>query len=128
MEKEFSSDGCSVVRDYDQAECCVRHDWAYWQGGGFRDRIRADREFYRCVKKTKHGWIAPLRWFGVRIGGFGLLPFFKWRWGYGWKWPRTRAPKNDESPYTVENQRDAFDRRLERAREHDRERRERSAE
>ena len=108
MERPFRSDGCGVVPDYDQQECCVRHDWLYWRGGSFRDRARADREFYECVRTTKSGWLAPFRWFGVRIGGVGFLPFRKWRWGYGWDWPRTRAAADDKSPYTVENQQQAF--------------------
>ena len=127
MDYPFRSDGCSVVKDYDQAECCVRHDWAYYQGGGVKDRSRADKAFYNCVKQTKHGWIAPFRWFGVRLGGWGILPFFDWRWGYGWKYPRSRAPENDTSPYTLETERATFEARLEKAREHDRQRRNEAA-
>lgn len=98
MEHPFQSDGCSVVPDWDQQECCVRHDWLYWQGGSFQDRARADREFYDCVRTTKSRWLAAFRWFGVRIGGVGFLPFRDWRWGYGWNYPRTRAPATDNSP------------------------------
>lgn len=43
MDKPFESDGCSVVADYDQRECCVRHDWLYYQGGSSKDRREADR-------------------------------------------------------------------------------------
>ncbi|MDX1481897.1 MAG: DUF4845 domain-containing protein, partial [Woeseiaceae bacterium] len=49
------SGGFLVVADYDQQECCVRHDWLYYQGGGFRDRAAADRQFYHCVRKTSTG-------------------------------------------------------------------------
>ena len=119
MKHPFKSDGCSVVPDYDQQECCVRHDWLYWRGGTFRDRARADRELFECIRTTKSGWLAPFRWFGVRIGGVGFLPFRKWRWGYGWDWPRTRAPADDKSPYTVENQQQALNEALEKAKERD---------
>lgn len=120
MDYPFKSDGCSVVKDFDQQECCVRHDWLYWQGGSVEDRKRADREFFGCVRKTGSGWLAPFRWFGVRIGGLGILPFYKWRWGYGWEYPKVQAPENDQSRFTVETERPAFEKRLEEAREHDR--------
>ena len=119
MENEFESDGCSVVPDYDQQECCVRHDWLYWQGGSFRERARADRELYQCIRTTKSRWLAGIRWFGVRIGGVGFLPFRDWRWGYGWNFPRTRAPEDDNSPYTVENQQEEFDKALKKAKARD---------
>ncbi len=124
MDKKFESDGCSVVPDYDQQECCVRHDWLYYQGGGFRDRLEADRQFYNCVKKTSTGWLAGIRWFGVRIGGVGFLPFAKWRWGYGWKFPRTKAPADDRSEFPLEGEQARFEEALEKAREHDRKARE----
>jgi hypothetical protein len=127
MHYPFKSDGCSVVSDYDQQECCVRHDWLYWQGGSIQDRARADREFFQCVRRTRSGWLAAIRWLGVRIGGLGFLPFFDWRWGYGWEYPRSRAPENDNSPYTVETERAAFEKRLAEAREQDRLAREKRA-
>ena len=129
MEYPFESDGCSVVPDYDQTECCVRHDWLYWQGGSFQDRLNADRQFFECIQANTKlaSWLAPIRWFGVRIGGVGFLPFRAFRWGYGWKWPRSSTPDNDTSEYTVENQREAFEKRLELARAQDRERREKKA-
>ena len=122
MDYPFHSDGCSVVPDYDQTECCVRHDWLYWKGGGFKDRLVADEEFFECVKETQSGWLAPFRWLGVRIGGVHVLPFRKWRWGYGWKWPRYKASVSDDSPYSVENQKATYEQLLEKAREQDRQR------
>ena len=122
MDEPFETDGCSVVEDYDQQECCVRHDWLYWQGGSIRDRWRADRAFYQCVTGSRFGWLlAPIRWFGVRVGGIGFLPFPDWRWGYGWKYPRSKAPKNDNSPYTAETQSEieTLNARLKAARAHD---------
>ncbi len=98
MDYSFHSDGCSVVSDYDQTECCVRHDWLYWKGGGLRDRLVADEEFFECVKETQSGWLAHFRWLGVRIGGVYFLPFRKWRWGYGWKWPVTSPLQTTTHP------------------------------
>ena len=120
MDYPFKSDGCSVVKDYDQQECCVRHDWLYWQGGSIKDRAKADEAFFKCVRNTSSGWLAPFRWFGVRIGGLGILPFYQWRWGYGWEYPKFEAPENDQSPYTVETESATFEKRLQEAREHDR--------
>jgi len=110
------------VADYDQSACCLAHDWEYWKGGTRQDRAKADRAFRECVKKTKHGWLAWSRWFGVRIGGLGVLPT-PFRWGYGWKWPRTKAPENDRSDYNVPNQYKRYADALEAARERDWERR-----
>ncbi len=118
MDKPFGTDGCSVVADLDMKACCIVHDWAYWQGGTWRDRAKADREFYRCIKRhSRYRFLAGIRWLGVRIGAVGWLPFKKWRWGYGWKYPRTKAPKKDESFETVEKNRPEFEKLLLQARE-----------
>ena len=118
MDKPFRTDGCSVVDDFDMRACCIVHDWVYWQGGPWRDRAKVDREFYRCIKRcSRYRWLAGIRWFGVRIGGVGWLPFRKWRWGYGWEYPRTKAPKDDTSPETVDKNRPVFEKLLQDARE-----------
>ena len=93
MDRPFESDGCSVVAEFDQRECCVRHDWLYWQGGTRAQRRDADRQFKECIRQTGTAWLAPFRWFGVRFGGVGWLPFRKWRWGFGWRWPQSSAPQ-----------------------------------
>ena len=64
MDKEFTTDNCSVVPDYDQNECCVDHDWAYWKGGTFQERWDADRKFLACVKEPRSGFpcAIPLAW------------------------------------------------------------------
>ncbi len=124
MDKPFQSDGCSLVAEFDQSECCVRHDWAYWQGGPTEKRRQADDEFYACVRKTRSGWLAPFRWFGVRVFGVSFLPFPGARWGFGWIWPRAQAPPDDQSPFTVETERGALELALEKARVRDREWRE----
>ena len=124
MDKEFTTDNCSVVPDYDQSECCVRHDWAYWKGGTIQERREADRKFLTCVKETRSGWLAPFRWFGVRVGGIGLFPT-EFRWGYGWNWPTTKAPKDDQSPIKEKDQLDALKTKLAEAQDKDRRRRER---
>lgn len=85
----FTTDGCSVVADLDMYECCVEHDRAYWMGGSSKERAAADRKFRECIQKTsRYKGLAWIRWFGVRIGGVSWLPT-PFRWGYGWKYPRS---------------------------------------
>lgn len=119
MDKPFESDGCTVVADFDQNECCLRHDWLYWQGGTPEQRKQADDQFYECIRTTQSAWLAAFRWFGVRIGGLAFVPAPTARWGYGWKWPKSKAPADDDSPYTADNQREVYDRLLEKARARD---------
>lgn len=117
MDYPFKTDGCSVVADLGTTAICVEHDWAYWIGGPsdlrrladqhFRDQLLALGGYWRIG-----GWI---RWFGVRIGGVGWLPFRKWRWGYGWKFPKTNG-KPWEGPYTPDTEREKFDAALAKAR------------
>ena len=79
---------------------------------------KADREFYRCIKRhSRYRFLAGIRWLGVRIGGVGWLPFERWRWGYGWEYPRTKPPKDDTSPHSAEEQRPVFEKLLREARE-----------
>ena len=101
MDYPFRSDGCSVVLDLDMYMVCLKHDWAYWAGGTSAERKTADLEFYRGIlNRSKYPWLAPIRYYGVRIGGVSWLPFRKWRWGYGWKWPKAQATKPDNSRFT----------------------------
>ena len=96
-----------MVPDYDHAACCVEHDWLYWQGGDRKARKKADRAFYKCLRTTTRRRLAFRRWLGVRLGGLGILPV-RWRWGYGWRWPRSRPPTADKSKFTTQNQREVY--------------------
>ncbi len=84
---DFKSDGCTLFRDGDYRNCCVEHDKAYYFGGSWRERRRADNKLYKCVANTKgfqHKIIAPVMWIGVRGGGVPFLPT-PFRWGFGRK-------------------------------------------
>lgn len=89
----FTSDGCSVFPDgtLDEKElwlfCCTAHDLAYWQGGTYQERIKADEELQQCVASVGEPVIAELMLTGVRVGGTPYLPT-TFRWGYGWPYPR----------------------------------------
>ena len=117
MDKLFTSDYCSAVAERDHAECCVRHDWAYWQGGTRTQRREADRAFRACLKQTVSKR-DRIRWLGVRLFGAGWIPM-PWRWGYGWKWPRWKAPDPDRSPISAESQRALYEATLANARASD---------
>lgn len=89
----FTSDGCSAFPDgtHEQGQlwlsCCVAHDVAYWQGGTYEERVAADLGLQQCVAKVGDSRIAGIMLAGVRVGGTPYLPT-RFRWGYGWPYPR----------------------------------------
>lgn len=91
--KPFSSDGCSVFPDGTFAQknlwlnCCQRHDFDYWQGGTYQQRLASDKRLKMCVSKVGEPQIAALMLAGVRVGGTPYFPT-SFRWGYGWDYPR----------------------------------------
>jgi hypothetical protein len=97
----FTTDGCSIFPDgtYEQKElwlsCCTTHDYAYWQGGTYDERLIADEQLQQCVAKVGEPQIANLMLAGVRIGGSPYLPT-SFRWGYGWSYPRFYKPLTAE--------------------------------
>jgi len=97
----FTSDGCSAFPDgtLQQNElwlaCCVAHDKAYWLGGTYAERQQADTELHECVAKVGEPEIAAIMLAGVRVGGTPYLPT-KFRWGYGWPWPRGYKALSEE--------------------------------
>jgi hypothetical protein len=83
----FTTDGCSYWPDGTWKECCIEHDIAYWCGGGFWDRLEADRKLQDCVEKTgESALFAGSMRLGVRLFGAQVLPT-SFRWGYGWPYP-----------------------------------------
>lgn len=89
----FTSDGCSLFPNgtFEQQnlwlDCCQKHDFAYWKGGSYQQRLSADKALRICVENVEQPEIALLMLFGVRVGGTPLLPT-QFRWGYGWPYPR----------------------------------------
>ena len=89
----FTSDGCSSFPDgtLEQKtlwqQCCFAHDKAYWQGGVYGDREKADFELRSCVAGVGEPAIAVLMLAGVRVGGSPIFPT-AYRWGYGWPYFR----------------------------------------
>ncbi|WP_076420455.1 hypothetical protein [Colwellia sp. UCD-KL20] len=91
--KPFVSDGCSAFPDgtfQQQAlwlSCCQKHDFDYWKGGTFEQRMASDLELKLCVTQVGKPKIAMLMLSGVRVGGTPYLPT-SFRWGYGWPYPK----------------------------------------
>lgn len=91
--KPFTSDGCSAFPDgtFDQKNlwlaCCQQHDFDYWQGGTYQQRLASDEQLKQCVTLVGEPTIATLMLAGVRVGGTPYLPT-SFRWGYGWSYPR----------------------------------------
>lgn len=91
--RPFTSDGCSDFPDGTPSNktlwlaCCVAHDRAYWAGGTARERAQADAVLRACVANVGEPQIAALMLAGVRVGGSPYWPT-RFRWGYGWPWPR----------------------------------------
>jgi hypothetical protein len=89
----FTTDGCSMFpngtldRNSLWLDCCIAHDFAYWQGGTYQQRLAADKRLRDCVAGTGALFTAEIMLEGVRLGG---SPFFPttYRWGYGWPWLR----------------------------------------
>jgi hypothetical protein len=103
MPPNFRSDGCTFFPDGNYNDCCVEHDKDYFFGGTSKERWRADKRLYKCVR-TKKGWpnklIAPVMWVGVRIGGVSFLPT-PFRWGFGKiKHPKRLPPDAANTPTT----------------------------
>lgn len=104
--KPFKSDGCSAFPEgtFAQKElwlqCCTMHDFTYWQGGTWQQRVAADKALRRCVEKVGEEEIALLMLAGVRVGGSPFLPT-EFRWGYGWPWPRPYGALTKEEQQQV---------------------------
>ncbi|NIB45141.1 hypothetical protein HBA55_36520 [Pseudomaricurvus alkylphenolicus] len=106
--KPFASDGCSAFPDGSQEQrqlwlqCCTEHDYAYWKGGTYKEREAADFALKACVEKVGEEEIALLMLAGVRVGGTPFLPT-KFRWGYGWPYPRFYGELTKGELLQVEN-------------------------
>lgn len=104
--KEFTTDGCSLFPDGAVADrdlwldCCIDHDYAYWQGGT-RDRKKAaDDRLEQCVADLGYGRTAFLMRQAVRFGGLPYWPTW-FRWGYGWEYMRGFKPLTEEEKEQV---------------------------
>ncbi len=110
--KAFSSDGCSAFPNGSLEDkkawlrCCVVHDYDYWQGGDYQQRLQADEKLEQCVVEVGEPELAVLMLVGVRVGGTPFLPT-TFRWGYGWLQPRFYTPLSEAEQQLVKQQGDA---------------------
>jgi len=94
--KPFVTDGCSgglswawklvFKKETPWEGCCVVHDFAYWKGGGWDKKYRADKKLMKCVWKKGHPFWGVTMFIAVFVYGAKWLPT-SFRWGYGWKYP-----------------------------------------
>lgn len=61
--------------------CCDIHDQPYAKGGTWLARMKADTDFYQCIKNNGHPHVAKIMFYAVRIGGVPWLPT-PFRWGF----------------------------------------------
>ena len=107
--KPFSTDGCSSFPDGTIKQntlwlsCCTAHDYEYWKGGTYQQRLDADRALKQCVSNIGQPHIGLLMLAGVRIVGTPYLPT-KFRWGYGWPYPRHYGALSTEELKQIEAQ------------------------
>lgn len=111
--KPFTSDGCSVFPDGTLNEqelwlaCCTQHDFEYWKGGTYQQRVESDQKLQTCVAAVGQPEVAVIMLMGVRVGGSPYLPT-AFRWGYGWPYPRLYKPLTKEEQSLVESQAKAY--------------------
>lgn len=102
----FASDGCSSFPDGTIAQnelwlsCCTTHDRAYWKGGSYSQRLKADVDLQECVAQLGEEVVSILMLTGVRVGGTPFLPT-TFRWGYGWPYPRAYGELSDKEKSLV---------------------------
>lgn len=95
MPPDFKSDNCTFFPEGRYTDCCVEHDKAYYFGGSYSARRRADNKLFGCVAKKRGLYpklIAPFMWAGVRIFGTSVLPT-DFRWGFGKNKPKNKTKK-----------------------------------
>lgn len=59
------TNGCTVVPDFDFAECCNSHDICYCQGCDDDDKAKCDEELRKCIRRKGHPILADVYFEGV---------------------------------------------------------------
>jgi hypothetical protein len=81
----FTSNGCSGFREARFYSCCFVHDFAFWAGGTWGDRGRADRALRGCLLDVSHDWIVT--GIGYMLVRLATIPgyFVADGWGRAWR-------------------------------------------
>ena len=69
--------------------------------GTYQQRLDSDTALNACVATVGQPEVAALMMAGVRVGGSPYLPT-KFRWGYGWSYPRLYRPLSEAELKQVE--------------------------
>ncbi|MBD3344603.1 MAG: hypothetical protein GF401_06040 [Chitinivibrionales bacterium] len=92
--RPFTTDDCTCTPEGTKENptlwkhCCNAHDSAYWRGGSFNERRGADSLLAECLAEVGQKRRGK-RWYkALFFTGAAWLPT-PWRWGYGWKYPRS---------------------------------------
>ncbi|WP_413580880.1 hypothetical protein [Bdellovibrio sp. HCB288] len=107
--RPFTSDGCSLSpsgiddKPYAFLECCVKHDYAYWQGGSLEQKEQADQALQACIAGHSTETIGRIYHGAVSLGG-GPQFTTPFRWGYGWERNRGYKPLTSQERYLVESE------------------------
>jgi hypothetical protein len=80
----FSSNGCSGFREATFFTCCFVHDFAYWSGGGRRERSSADHALRRCVQDIGRDYVRSYIAFVMMRLSLGSGAFVNDGWGRAW--------------------------------------------
>lgn len=106
--KPFTSDGCSAFPNGTPEQkglwlkCCTAHDYDYWKGGTYQQRLTSDKALKSCVAQVGEPGIALVMLAGVRVGGTPFLPT-TFRWGYGWSYPRFYGELTEDELQQIKN-------------------------
>jgi len=90
------SDGCSGVLDWlpivgSMTKCCAEHDYAYYWGGSWELKQKADRAFKKCI--ARKGCII------CKLVAWGRHKGVKYLGGSSWNWDGPGPPEGDASFY-----------------------------
>jgi hypothetical protein len=89
--KQFDTDLCTFYREGTRsqpmlwANCCIKHDMAYWMAGARENRKNADLRLKSCVAKVAGDSQAQLMYRAVRLGRLSPI---RSKWGWGWPWEK----------------------------------------
>jgi hypothetical protein len=103
----FQTDGCTLYGWFHKAvygtlppfrsTLCLEHDRAYWEGGSFGDKLRADLTLLDGLLtagriKRAYAYHGLVVFFALLLltPVLPVMPLRSWRWGGGWRFFRRR--------------------------------------
>jgi len=71
---------CKYVEHAPFLECCIEHDYDYYNGGTERSRLMIDRKLRDCINNLGYKNWAIICYYAVRFAGYH---FFKYKYIQG---------------------------------------------